>query len=555
MMLGQKPAFLHFDNYFDNELVYPRWGAFGPWSLENFRRFARQRLDAATRQRLGLADLERFDLKAYIRGRPYGDPRTPAFFRDPRWHDDPLWNLFVCSKLADADKLFRGLYAFSKRESRRQGAEVIVASNVIPLFPGGSLVSGALDVAHFEHVPARQYGPIVVPTGLPPLGRLGGVCRIGAAVSKAGYCWLSAYVPKSLGGPGHENLHRVMAFDCLANRAVLDYNFQYLDGYTPGSDVSAAWIDCFIKNYAHDYGSRVPLRNTLLVFPGQSLLGNIDVFCMDPRPSLYDYLGWAQALTELHVAWDALPDDQLSDAALAGCRLVILPGCACLGDRACAALAGFARSGGRLILSGPAGERFGPEHFLWHRPAEQTLLARLGPEPSVAAGAKPGPRRYILSPAAWGRTFYEDVAQGRRNRGRAEIRGLVDQALAGVPPLAACGDRPLLGLSVCRQAGRSLAVDLMNYDLDPTTDRLVPARNVQLVLRPPAGERFLSAAATMISPELRTAADPQAVPRGPTPWRYARRTLAGTLRGDGSVVVAVPEFLVFCTVVVPLGAL
>jgi hypothetical protein len=477
MMLTQKPAFLHVDNYFDNELVYPRWGAFGPWSLENFRRFARTKLDAATRQQLGLADLDRFDLKAYIRGRPYGNPQSHAFFQDPRWFDDPVWNLFVCSKLADADRLFRGLYAFCKHQSRRQGEEVLVASNVIPLFPGGSLVSGALDVAHFEHAPAHQYGPIVVPTGLPPLGRLGGVSRIGAAVSKAGYCWLSAYVPKPLSGAGHENLHRVMAFDCLANQAVLDYNYQYLDGYSPGSDESAAWINCFIKNFSHDYGSRTSLRDTALVFPGQSLLGSISVFCMDPRPSLYDYLGWAQALTELHATWDALPDDQLSAAALAGYRLVVLPSCTCLGDGGCAALAGYVRGGGRLLISGPAGERFGPEHFLWRRAPRQTLAARLAAEAPSAADGRPGAGRIFRSPATFGRTFYEDVSQGRRTRGRAEIKALLDQALAGVPPLVTTDASTLLGVFACREGDASVAIDLVNYDLDLAADRLAPARN------------------------------------------------------------------------------
>lgn len=546
MMLTQRPAFLHFDNYFDNELLYPCWQAFGPWSLENFRRFLVQ-LDASTQKNLGLDDPSHFDLRKYINSRPYGDPKSKAFFLRPEWFNDPVWNLFVCSKLADSQRLFRDLYSFCKTDSRRQGEEVIVVGNVVPLFPGGSLTTGAVDIAHFEHHSHTQYGPIVVPTGLPPLGRLGGIARLGAAISNAGYCWLSAYVPKELSGAGHENLHRVMAFDCLANRAVLDYNHQYMNGYSPGSDESAAWINCFIKTFSHYYGQRTPLRDTAVVFPGETLLGSVSVFSMDPRPCLYDYLGWTQALSELHVAWDALPDDQLSATALAGYRRVVLPSCTCLSERACSALLDYVQRGGKLVMSGPAGTRFGTDRYLWKRPDQQTLAARLNPDQKGLQA------RCFFATETFGRTFYEDIGSGQRNRGRSEIQALMERAAGDDRPAVAVQASGRVGVFPYNEGHAAVAIDVVNYDLDIAQDRLTPAQGVRLFLRAPAGRKFMDKSVTLISPELRMPADRTPPAHPATPWTYTRQNIPAALQADGSLSIDVPELSVFTSISAPLS--
>lgn len=71
MMLTLKPAFLHFDNYFDNETLYPSRQAFGPWSLEAFGRFVRTHVDRATCEQLGIGDPATFDLQQYIANKPF----------------------------------------------------------------------------------------------------------------------------------------------------------------------------------------------------------------------------------------------------------------------------------------------------------------------------------------------------------------------------------------------------------------------------------------------------------------------------------------------------
>ncbi len=555
MMLSLKPAFVHFDNYFDNETVYPQWQAFGPWSIERFRRFADARLDDAERRKLGI-DAPDFDLKRYIDDKPFKSRGHRWHYLNKRWSDDPIWNLFVTSKLNDSDELFRSLYAFCKTESRRLGSEVVVVGNTVPIFPGGSLVSGALDIAHFEHHAATQYGPLVVPTGLPPLGRLGGVVRLGAAVSSAGYCWPSVYVPQELSGPGHENLHKVMAMDCLANKGVLDYNHQYLKGYSPGSDESATWANCFIRSFSSYYGSRRSLADVVLVFPGQTLPASVTVFTMDPEKCLYDYLGWAQALTDLHVQWDVLLDDQLTLERIRPFKVVVLPGAACLSDKVIDAILAYAEGGGHVILSGDVGTRHGLERFLWFREPDDTLLERISSDSGARQQAveQAGNGPFVQCPEAPGKAYCVDVAAGERTDGRARIRASIDDCLVKRTIQVETNAPVTVGVFAFRDADDAVAVDLVNYQLDRPTDRLTPAEGVTLTIHPPSSRRFSSSQATLISPDLRRAADPAADPKPLTPWLYERITLEGRLRPDGALELDIPKFNIYCNATAPTMA-
>jgi len=541
MMLGLQPAFLHFDNYFDNELLYPAQQSFGPWSLENFRRFLRAHAEEA--RAAGIEDIEAFDLRRYLEARR-GDRPPAAAWRDSRWHEDPVWNLFVCSKLADSLRLFRPLYAFCKSESRRHGEAVIVAGNTIPLFPGSTHAAGALDLAHFEHHAAVQYGPIRVPTGLPPLGRLGGIVRLGAALGRVGYCWPSVYVPKELSGSGHENLHRVMAFDCLANRGVLDYGHQYLKGYSPGSDASAARIDAFIKCNAETYGRRKPWCDVGLVFPGETLLGNVSVFSMDPEPALYEYLGWAQALTESHVQWDVVTDLQLDGDRAPAYRVLVLPAAACLDDAAISALQRHLRSGGRLVISGPAGTRYGTERFLGRRVPQETLASRLAAA-SVAGWQS-------ITPL--GRGFYEDIASGQRHANRDQMQQAVQIALEG-RPLLTTDASTRVGLSAFRDGDTAVLLDVVNYDLDLDSDRLQPTGTLRVQIDPPPGAAFVPDSVTMISPDWRGNADGKTPPATEARPGYPARPVAAERLPNGGLRLDLPEVAVYVRVHIPLRQL
>ncbi len=424
-----------------------------------------------------------------------------------------------------------------------------MVGNTNPLFPGRSLSGGAIDIAHFEHHAAVQFGPIVVPTGLPPLGRLGGVVRLGAAVSSAGYCWPTIYVPQRLSGKGHENLHKVIAMDCLANRGVLDYNYQYRNGYSPGSDTSAAWADCFIKQFASYYGRRIPRADVGLVFPGQTQLANLSVFTLLPELSLYDYLGWAQAMTELHVQWEAVPDDQISDQRLAKFKAVVLPTVTCLSDTTINQIAKYVQDGGRVIASGNVGTRYSSDRFLWHRPSDQTLmasLAKLAHNASSVSAAQTHPP--IVRGDSPGKQFYIDIADGVRKDGKSSIQDALAQSLPATNRTVRTNADRLVGLFTYMDSDTQIAVDLVNYNIEPATDKVAPTKNITVTLQPPKGTRFSTGPVTVISPDHRTAAQQEDSVKPLTPWRYPPIELPATQRPDGTLHISVPPFRIYCRI-------
>ncbi len=554
MMLTLKPAYLHFDNYFDNETLYPAKQAFGAWSLEKFRRFVRTHLDRATCDRIGIGAPDKFDLKQYIAGKPFRSRGLNWHLHNSKWHDDPIWNLFICSKYADSDRLFRDLYAFCKEESSRHGRPVVVVGNCNPLFPGRSLTRGAIDMAHFEHHAAVQFGPIVEPTGLPPRGRFGGIVRLGAAVSAAGYCWPTIYVPRKLSGEKHPNLHKVMAMDCLANKGVLDYNYQYRNGYTPGCDASAAWADCFIKTFSSYYGDRTSRNDVGVIYPGQTQLASISVFTMDPEICLYDYLGWTQALTELHIQWDVVPDDQISEERLRAFRAVVLPSVACLSDHATDILRKYANSGGHIVLSGNVGTRYGLERYLWHREEGVSLNRRMRGSPTrVGANQQVAAApNVVVCPETPGKQFYMDAASGRRQAGKPAMLKAIDTCLAKRSRILETDAPSTVGCFVYNESQHAIAIDLVNYDLDTPTDALTPATATTLTLHAPRGKRFSAARVTLHDPDWRTAAQLADSAQPLTPWEYPSRTVHGTLHDDGSITITIPPFSVYRRVSIAL---
>ncbi len=96
MMLTLQPDVLHFDNYFDNELLYPDRSAFGPWSLENFRQFLVTHRNDLKKQSIDIGNLQQFDLRKYITNKPFRSRGHGWHHHNKAWCDDPIWNMFVC---------------------------------------------------------------------------------------------------------------------------------------------------------------------------------------------------------------------------------------------------------------------------------------------------------------------------------------------------------------------------------------------------------------------------------------------------------------------------
>ena len=460
-----RPDGVHADNLGENNLGYADQGAFGLWSLHTFRDYLRRHFTPAELQGMGIADPAAFDIAAYIRDKPFESRGERWHIQNPKWAADPVWRCYVVNKVETAQSYHRAFYAAAKRAAGEAHLDCAVFGNAVPFAPGGALMKGACDIAHFEWSTVHGWWGMRA-MGLPPQGRVGYVARLGAALSDAPYCWPSLYVEKGKSGPGHENLHKALAFDCLANRGLPDSGHWYRDGYSPGTPESAGFVNRFIRANAPRLSRRRYLADVAVVYSAWSQLASCTVFNPVPEMFVDEYCGWSQFLGDTHRQWDVVLAEDLTAQHLARFPIVVLPSVLALTDPQILELRRYVAGGGRLVATGQTGTRYGPERYL---------------APREGGFAVPGARLVPDKPG---------VAYWRKERNPAAARRLAELlAHPGFEPRLETDAPATVGVNLNLGAdaeGPLLTLDLNNCDLAADTDTLRPAPAGTTTFRLPA---------------------------------------------------------------------
>jgi len=322
------------------------------------------------------------------------------------------------------------------------------------------------------------------------------VTRLGAAIGDAGYCWPSLYVPKRLSGPGHENLHKVLAGDCLANRGLLDYGQWFLANYSPGTPESAGFVNRFVKANGPRLSGREYLADIGLVFCPWSDIAATTVWGTIPEMFVEEYTGWADYLCKTHRQWDLVLSQDIVFERLRKYPIVVLPSVMVITHEQAAELQKYVEAGGHLIATGLSGMRHGPDRYLM--PRHVSILAPLTVKSNVRiVSDKPG-------------VSYrkEDQAQTAATR--------MDELLSfeGVAPCLTT-DAPLsVGVNLnIRDGDRApaLTLDLNNYDLNVDTDTVTPTKPCTVTIRLPEKMAAMDIKARCLSPEMSDAEKPPQV--------------------------------------------
>lgn len=475
-----KPDGVHADNFGDANLGHANMAAFGIWAVETFRGYLREHFTPEQLKEMGIADSATFDITAYVRSKH----RNP---RSAEWTTDPVWLAYLIHLVECSQSYHRSFYAAAKKAAKEEGYECAVFGNTIPLPLGGSLLAGACDIAHFEWSTSHGWWGMR-PMGLPPKGRLGYVTRLGAAISEAPFCWPSLYVDKDMSGEGHENLHKALAFDALANHGLLDYGNWFLDGYSPGTAESAKFINRFISAHAAEWGRRRFPADIAVVHSAWSEIASCTL--SNPRLDMFadEYCGWCQFLGDTHRQWEVVLQKDLTAENLARFPVVVLPSVMVVTDEQAAELRRYVESGGHLVATGLAGTRRGPEQQLALRGTN--ALSALATQPSVhmAPGNKPGV-------AYWREDGSPEAA--------LEMASLLNWP--DVRPSLETDAPGTVGVNLNLCTGRDgelLTVDFNNCDLDVATDTLRPVPACATKVRLPKGWR--NPHITYSTPEMET---------------------------------------------------
>lgn len=456
-----RPDGVHIDNHGDVNILYPYMQAFGVWSVAGFRQWLQKHATPEQLSEWRIDSVSQFDIREYVLNKRFqAGQKLMEALSDLRWTEDPIWLRFLLFKVETELNFHKAVYQAAKEAAAEIGCDLMVGGNVIPLFPARTLLRGWCDIACFEWTMTKQFGPIR-PSGLPPEGRVGHATKVGAAISNAGYCWATVYVPRELSGEGHENLHKLLAFECLANRALLDYGHWFLDGYSLGTVESVGFVNKFVTTHQKLLSKRKPFAEVALVYCPYTELTSITPIGVKTSLFLDEYIGWADFLSKNHFQWDVLLSQDLTTEDLRRFSVIVMPSIRVITDEQFQALCDYVRSGGRVIATGTTGTRFGVSEYLMPRPTP------------------------IWAKFQHARMRITDGYVGA-NRLEAEMKQLLD--FEDWQPILWTDAGKTVGFYLHWNGSMNapiLTLDLVNYDIDVATDQVKPTSPIKVTLRLP----------------------------------------------------------------------
>ena len=518
--------------------------AFGDWSVHRFRKHLEASFTPERLRRLGVGNLETFDVREYLRrfiretlggnDESLSDPK----WRDPRWLDDPIWREYVIFKARIGREALQRYHDMFHEAALSAGVrDFVIQGNDIPIWSFGMPRPESLEMVSTEYSPGWNLlgGPRGM--GLPPSGRISPIIKMARVHQRGRFVHLWYYLDGEYERyRGTAAVGRLLSYELLANHAMLQA--QPSQAKVAGTPESHREVYRFIAACKGKWGDRLPIARIGLVYSPESQLASLTPAGpveFGAQRHAFDLLGWGTLLSELHYQYTVLPEWDLTARSLAPLAVLVLPSVAVLTPQVLdEVLEPWVQAGGRLILSGPAGERYGSErsHEAVENPAgmlpELCRLAAVdvsrerAPSGSVIVGSG-----QVITMPPRGFEYYQQAPAQR------ELASLKDT----VAPL--CGEYGIVASSMPRElevgvfaspSGPKVFVDLANLDMDPDRDKGPRPREVSLRIALP-GTASGKLSGTLLQP--------QQVPRAITVRVQDQEILVEpfTLESYGSVVI------------------
>lgn len=490
------PDMIHYDDW---DLRSPTlMNANADIHVAAFRRYVTTRLsEERCREIFGVerGRIAGFDVTHYLLNPPWRSeydgkgttPDGPAWLAatDQRWLGDKVWRIFQIACIEDRLSSMKEVYRLNQA-ARPLGRQVPMVANIIPTLSATFLQRDCVDMANFEWPSFKTYGAFPNPFGDYPRARLGLGPRMAAKIGTTGHAMVDPYVKleqSGWDGKGFtrrhgETLHKVIAFDLLANRGIPAFALTWDGGFSPGSVHSAAQIHAFINEVSPVISRREFVADIGLAASSWSVIAaqtpfggwNHEV----SKRHLAEFVGWAQHLMTApdFPQWDVLPLDEAQAADLTRFRLVILPSVIVLTADQFAALEAYLTQGGKLLITGESGTFTGPQMLLQPRPQSLAVaLAKQFPQQVVLTTGNPGLQQHLDPTKAAAATNWRK------------------KAFSSKPVLTVTGapEHVTIQLNESRTRRGEFTLDLVNHHHDLPSDSLTPvtANDFQVHLRLP----------------------------------------------------------------------
>jgi hypothetical protein len=472
---------------------------FGEWAVAGFRGHLAKMFSPAELGAMGVGDASRFDVRAYLIAQCQAWGGSPENFRDKawgdaRWLDDPVWRAYLIYKRQTGTAALARYYRTIKREAAAMGKpDFLVMGNDIPMFglgwPRGTLdmVSTELSWGWSLTGGARGLMP-------PPWGSYVPVYKLAREHAASRFVNIWMYGPKDqLGKP---NIARVLYYQGLANHTFPMPHYK-ANRRDVGNEATDEEFFAFVRRAAPTFGARVPAQDVGLYFSSSSELmtltpkGFVD---FGNQTHAFSFWGWGTAMTWNHVCWRAIPEWKLTDDALAGLRVLVVPAAEVFPAADVPLLEHWVKRGGTLVLAGRCGSRLGERGNFASCPPGTGLSVLAG----TSASRQLGKGRVVTVADDPGGAFYK--AESERPQLLARFAKILAEAASPGIGLLQAPDVPWQVGITPYVAPHRLFVDVNNTSIDLRTDTITPAPPIRFKVALPADLRGKQLHAEVLSP-------------------------------------------------------
>lgn len=492
--------------WFDNFSPWDNFGnfeaMFGEWTVANFRTYLKENVSAERLAELGITDVNSFDIREYIKsaaaemGAENPEDTKSAIYNSEEWIDDPVWSIFKVFKSEEGATHLKNLYRIAKEETADRPEGFAVLGNDIPKVNHTWVEDSYLDIVGSEIGFGWDLTMGARGMGLPPFGKMAGFEKVSRAQQKGPYPILWLY--NAGDAAGKTELGKVLLAEAFANNTFVKYNDN-----TVGTEESHKWLNEFAEREEENLSGRYDYADIAILWsPQNQLMGSVPNSTstgpdLDKQWHMQGLWGFSQAMIDGHVPYKVVPEWKLGSQTLQGIKTLIVPSMEAMSEEQFEVLKQFAEDGGRLVMTGATGTRYGKEGFFEKRTTglfEDLIMkdTTIGAKIRISQNASEFNRTVNTVPVGNGEIVWTANPYGHEyfqsGNNRDELLPGVLELIGGTDMLDGSQLPQTVGVFPYTSAnGKELWVDLVNYNVDAIEDVVTPQGALTFKVKLPEG--------------------------------------------------------------------
>ncbi|MBE6871288.1 MAG: hypothetical protein E7491_04975 [Ruminococcaceae bacterium] len=505
-----------FDNMSPWDNFQGVYNGFGKWSEAKFNTWLSEKYTPSQLSSFGIDSLNSFNIRQYMVnvakewGVTDAESSGSPIYALTIWHDDIIWNLYKVFKAEVGSTYLRNMYNIMKEESELAGNTegFMVIGNDMPAINHGWITDEWLDMCGTEIGTGWSLTFGSKGLGNIPDGKMSVMYHAGTEMQSGRYGATWFYADGELAG-GKTETGKVLAAEAFAN----NFFIKRADN-TVTTDESQRWLNRFLYANEEAFGTRYTRYEIAIVLSTENQLANMvpanmTGSDMNKQYHMQGIWGFAHALTDANVPYRIIPEWKINDQTLKNVKTLILPNVEAMDEDMFAYYLRYAQNGGRLVITGPTGARYGSDGAFMLR--DEALFDKyVGVDSSNTPGisleysaeyseeyvtAKCGKGTIIWTGEPVGHTYFS--MQGYRD----DLRPLILEMVGNTVTLLDASQLPkTVGAYLMQSAdGQSVFVDLVNYNCNISSDTVTPTGKLTFKVKLPVG--LTNVKAEVLSPD------------------------------------------------------